>query len=155
MPLVDLTTAKLHLRVTESAEDTLLTIWEAVAEQQVAAFLNRNIYADQAALDAAVAAAPGTLATATTAYEAAVDAAWQISDEVDRSAALKYAAEAYAKAQTDSDRAQRGMVVNETAKAAILLSLGALYEHRGDAAGGELPESAKSLLWPYRVGMGV
>lgn len=154
MPLVDATTAKLHLRVDNAAEDTLITIWLAVADQQVAQFLNRNVYADLGTLNAATAAAPAALATATTAYETAVIAAELLDDEVDREAALKYAEEAYTKAQNESDRAQRGIVVNDTIKAAILLTMGELYEHRGETSKG-LPEGAMSLLMPYRVWMGI
>jgi hypothetical protein len=155
MPLITTTTAKLHLRVDTSDEDELIMIWIGTAEQQVAQFLNRNVYADQGALDTAVAGAPADLATATTAYEAAIEAAEAMEEGVDKDAAVKYAEEAYALAQTASDMAQRGMVVNDTVKAALLLAVGNLYENRGDVAADGLPAAARSLLQPYRVGMGV
>lgn len=44
-------------------------------------------------------------------------------------------------------------------KAALLLTLGSLYEHREDAVVGQsvakLPRGAESLLWPHRVQIGV
>jgi hypothetical protein len=155
VPLITATLAKLHLRVDGTTEDDLITIWIATAEQQVAQFLNRNVYADQGTLDAAVTAAPTALATATTAYDAAIVAADAMEEGVDKDAAVKYAEEAYALAQTASDMAQRGMVVNDTVKAALLLAVGNLYENRGDVAADGLPAAARSLLHPYRVGMGV
>jgi hypothetical protein len=154
VPLLTTPTAKLHLRVDTSDEDDLIAIWIGVAEQQVAHYLNRNVYADQGALDAAVAAAPADLADATTAYEAAILAADAMEEGVGKAAAAKYAEEAYALAQDTSDRTQRGMVVNDTVKAALLLTIGNLYEHRGEDAD-ELPRAVQSLLNPYRVGMGV
>src|SRR5688572_19730446 len=99
MPLINTTLAKLHLRVDGSTEDDLITIWIATAEQQVAQFLNRNVYADQTALDAALTAAPTALAAATTAYDAAILLTDAMDEGVDKDAAVKYAEEAYALAQ--------------------------------------------------------
>lgn len=50
------------------------------------------------------------------------------------------------------------MVVNDSIRAAILLILGHLYANREDVGlqqAYELPMGARSLLWPYRVGLGV
>lgn len=53
------------------------------------------------------------------------------------------------------------MVVNAPVVAAILLILGHLYRTREDvqtgqgAAAVQIPMGAHSLLWPYRVGLGV
>lgn len=54
--LVDLATLKLHCRVDASDEDTLITAYGEAADERVASYLNRNIYATQQALDAAVTA---------------------------------------------------------------------------------------------------
>jgi hypothetical protein len=152
--LVDLATAKLHLRVDTTDEDTLIAMWIGVAAQQVAEFMNRYVYETQEDLDAAIAAAPAALAAATVVYDAAIEAADALEEEVESDAATKYAEEAYALAQTVSDMTQRGMVANESIKAAVLLTTGNLYEHRGTDAD-ELPKAARSLLRPYRVAMGV
>lgn len=59
MPLISLTEAKQHLRVDDSAEDGLITMWIGAAEQAAANFLNRAIYespADMAADDTGVVA---------------------------------------------------------------------------------------------------
>lgn len=50
------------------------------------------------------------------------------------------------------------MVVNSLIRAGILLVLGHLYENREDVITGtaaDLPQGSRSLLAPYRVGMGV
>lgn len=54
MPLVTLEQARLHLRVDETDEDTLITLWISAAELSAQSFLGRNVYADQTELDAAV-----------------------------------------------------------------------------------------------------
>lgn len=154
MALVDATTAKLHLRVDSTAEDALVAIWLTAAEDGVAQFLNRNVYADQAELDAAVAAAPATLSVAIDAYNAALIGASEEDDDEEAAAATRYAEETYARAVAASDMTRRGMVVNDAVKAAILLTVGHLYEHRGDGAE-DLPRAAQSQLAPYRAAMGV
>lgn len=158
MSLVDVTTAKLHLRVDTADEDTLIAIWLGVADQQVAKFLNRNVYVDGSALTAAIAAAPAALAAATVTYDAAIVAAELLAEEVDRKAAKRYAEDAYTVAKTASDMAQAGIVVNDSIKAAILLIVGDLYGLREDTSVGvsvaSIPQGARSLLMPYRVAMG-
>lgn len=51
------------------------------------------------------------------------------------------------------------MVANDEIRAAMLLTLGHIYNNRDDVVIGatavELPLGARSLLQPYRVGMGV
>src|SRR5690606_31052873 len=51
------------------------------------------------------------------------------------------------------------MLVNNHIRAGILLILGDLYANREDTVIGTissaLPRGANSLLWPYRVGLGV
>ena len=51
--LVDLPTAKQHLRRVDSSEDTLIQLYLSAAESSAVQFLNRNVYATQADLDAA------------------------------------------------------------------------------------------------------
>lgn len=54
MPMIDLDTAKLHLRIDGGAEDALLPLYIRAAEQAAVEYVNRNLYADQAELSAAV-----------------------------------------------------------------------------------------------------
>lgn len=114
MPLLALDLVKSHLRVTWSAEDQLIGIYQAAAEGAAASFLNRQVYKDQAELDAAV--------TAGTAGESP-------------------------------------LVANTEIQAAVLLTVGHLYNNREDVVIGatvaKLPQGANDLLWPYRVGLGV
>ena len=52
--LVDLATLKLHCRVDASDEDTLITAYGEAADERVASYLNRKIYANQNDMDDAV-----------------------------------------------------------------------------------------------------
>ena len=112
MSLVDLEAAKLHLRVDGEDEDSLIQIYLDAAEQAAIDFLNRNVYADQEALDAA-----------------------------------------------EEPPEAKAMVVNAPIRAAVLLILGHLYANRESVVIGTItatmPMGAHSLLWPYRVGLGV
>lgn len=45
-----------HLRVEAGQEDALITLYQGAAEQSAMDYLNRKVFADQAALDAAVTA---------------------------------------------------------------------------------------------------
>lgn len=51
------------------------------------------------------------------------------------------------------------IVVNDAIRAAMLLTLGHLYANRENVVVGsavsEMKEGTRSLLWPYRVGLGV
>ncbi|WP_312914481.1 head-tail connector protein [Stenotrophomonas sp.] len=52
------------------------------------------------------------------------------------------------------------ILVNDSIRAAVLLMLGHLYRTREDVQGGDgatvqVPMGAHSLLWPYRIGLGV
>lgn len=72
MSLVDVPTAKLHLRVDDSAEDALIQLYIDAAEASAVEFLNRNVYADQAALDAAAEEPPAEPMVVNAAVKAAI-----------------------------------------------------------------------------------
>ena len=112
MSLIDLDTAKQHLRVDHGEENDLIELYLGAAEKAAADFLNRNVYATQAELEEA---------------------------------------QEPAEAQP--------MVANAPIRAAVLLILGHLYANRENtvvgAAAHALPMGAHSLLFPYRVGLGV
>lgn len=109
--LLDLATAKLHLRIDGSEEDALVQLYRQAAQDSAEMFLNRKIYEDSGAL------AEGVLAGDLT-----------------------------------------GIVANGAINAAVLLICGTLYANREGvvvgASAAELPGGVKSLLWPYRLGLG-
>jgi hypothetical protein len=72
MSLVDVATAKQHLRVDDSAEDALIQLYVDAAEASTVEFLNRNVYADQAALDAAAEVPPAEPMVVNAAIKAAI-----------------------------------------------------------------------------------
>lgn len=156
---ITLETAKSHLRIDGADEDTILALYIGAAERAAVEYVERNIYADSTALNAAIAAAPAALTTATAANTAALAAADLIVGAVERAAAIKVANDNYAVAQTAHRMTQAGMVVNDLVKAAMLLTLGTLYAAREDVVIGasvsSLPSGACHLLQPFRVYGGV
>lgn len=58
----------------------------------------------------------------------------------------------------DGDAGEDPMIVNRSIQAAILLILGDLYKHRENSASDQVnavPTDARTLLRPFREGMGV
>lgn len=155
MPLVDLATAKLHLRVTHDEEDALLVAFLPAAEEQVSAFLNRNVYASQQDLEAAQTAAPAALTAARAALDTAT-ATLELVTVEERDATTAVALAAFRDAVDGYERAMRGMLVTESVRTAVLLIAASLWEHRGDEdAIVGIPPAARSFLWPFRIGIGV
>ena len=158
MSLIDLSSAKAHLRVASDYPDAQVEVYLGAAESMAAQFLNRNIYADQTALDAAVAAVPAALIAAGVAYEAAIEAAADIVDTVAQAAAVEYAEGVYAVAQDSARRTRAGIVIDDMIRAGALLILGHLFENREDTVVGatveRLPQGSRAVLQPYRVSMG-
>lgn len=62
-------------------------------------------------------------------------------------------------AVTDGTAGYSPLVANAEIQAAVLLTVGHLYNNREDVVIGatvaELPQGAHDLLWPHRVGLGV
>lgn len=155
MSLVTVAEAKMHLRVDGTDEDTMIGVYISAAEQTAISIVDRAIYADSTAFNAAVAAAPAALTTATATYTAAMTAAQSIADATEQAAAVKTADNAYMRAQIAYRRVFDGIVVNEVIKSAVLLIVGHLYANREDVATGvsvaSLPNGADYLLQPYKV----
>lgn len=155
MSLVSLADAKIHLRADGTDEDALITAQIAAAEKTVVNMLDRGVYADGTALQAAMTAAPGLLTAATAAYAAAVAAANAMADPVEQASALSVAASTYLRAQVAYRQAFDGIVVDETIKTAVLLIVGHLFANREDVVTGvstaALPHGAEWLLQPYKV----
>ena len=156
MSLVTLDQAKAQGRITWVSEDVLLQSYLDAAERHAMRFLNRNVYADSAAL----AAAPTALATAKAAYDAAY-AAWQLMDAGDLAdLALDKLNYDWAAAKTAARMTYFGMIVNATFVQAVVLLVAGWAVNRefvitelSDAI--ELPMGFTALLWPDRVQQGV
>lgn len=159
MPLIDLLTAKAHLRVDADYPDEQVQLYLNAAEMAAAQFMNRRVFADQDELDTAVAAVPAALLAAGVAYDDAQLLADDIEDCVARCAAREYAESVYRQARTAALETRCGIVVNDLIKAGILLILGHLHEQREDSVVGasvaELPMGSRYLLQPFRVSIGV
>ncbi len=158
MTLLTLATAKAHLRADSDDEDALIQLWLTAAEVAAMEYLNRNVYVDGTALTAAKAAVAGSLSAATSAYDAAVQAANLLPSLVERNIALHSAEQAYLAAQNSARETYNGIVINDLISAAILLIVGHLYENRQEAQPGtvtQIPMGAHHLLQPFRVDMGV
>lgn len=153
--LIDLATAKLHLRVDGSADDTMIGVYIDAAESAAARFLNRYIYANSTDRTTARDAVPAALALATLDYEAAIDAVDAMTPGADADMARLAAEEAYTEAKTDARMTYQGVVLNAQIKAAILLTVGHLFENREDSIVGvsaaALPMGCDYLLQPFRA----
>lgn len=155
--LITLEAAKLHLRVDHHDEDLLITSQIKSAEALSMRFLNRNVYADQIALDAARASAPGLLSVATSAYQAAVSAAEALDDDVEKEVALNAATKQYLDAQAEARMALTGTILAKVDgfESAVLLTVGHLYENREDVVVGasvaQIPIGAQCLIEQYKV----
>ena len=148
MSFLTLTQAKAHLRIDGTDGDTDLTLKIAAAERSAIEYLQCNVYADQSALDTAIAAVPAALAAAKVAYDSAYDAAILIAD-VDLSLIEQaQAMSVYMRAVYAATRVRNGIVINELIIAAMLLTLGWLNETRED--GEALPRAAQDLLSAFR-----
>ena len=130
MSFVTLEEAKLHLRVDGADEDALIGLYINAAEQAAIKALDRGVYADDTALQNAMAAAPAALAAATAAKEAAVTAAEALTDADEKAAALQAAENAYMRALVSYRQVFDGIVVNDQIKAWLLLTIGTLYANR-------------------------
>ena len=146
MPFITLAQAQQHLRTDSDEADLLLKI--AAAERAAIEYLQCSVYADQSALDTAIAAVPATLAAAKVAYDAAYIVAAAI-DDVDLSLMEQaHTMSLYMRAVYSATRTRQGVVINELIIAAMLLILGRLFEVREDDA--EVPRAAQDLLSSFR-----
>ena len=160
MTIMSLDIAKEHLRVTGADEDVTIALYLSAAEQAAVDFLNRGVFADTTALAAAKTAAPTALNAATVVYDEQIAGAGLLSNAVEKRFSTTAALEDYARAQDAALQAVRGMVINDAIKAAVLLTLGHLYENREQeivarVQATSLTMGVQQLLMPHRVGLGV
>ena len=129
------------------------------AEDSAQDFIQRNFYADQAALNAALATVPALRADARAAYDAAILATASIEDEALKDEAIADAQLTLGDKLVVARRIQRGIVIKPAIVSACLLTCGHLYSNREDVVIGasvaSLPMGAQSLLWPHRTELGV
>lgn len=158
MPVIDIDVAMQHLRA-EDEDRALVEIQLGAAEEQASQYMQRRFYADQAALDAALATVPVAITSTRVRYEEAVASIEVIPLLEDRYGSRERAARAFADARAAVEMVARGIVINDAIQAACLLALGHLYANREDVVIGtitaELPMGSRWLLGPYRTGLGV
>jgi hypothetical protein len=150
--LVTLEQAKAQVRYGASYPETKILIDLAAAEAKAQSFLNRRVFADQDALDAAIAAAPDAQIVAGFTWMAGIDAASSVTDEAARAEMLDHVNAVYSAARATARQTYAGMVINDEIRKAILVTFEQLFIGSLDTA---MPAGAESLLWPYRVGLGV
>ena len=83
MQFITIDQARDHCK-SDSADDTMLTVYANAAEKAVAKMANRNIYATQGALDAALGGVVASMVAANATYTAALTAAAAIDIEADK-----------------------------------------------------------------------
>lgn len=145
--------AKAHLRIIGDDEAVDLALKSAAAEQAAIRYLDRAVYADQAALDVAIAAVSAALSTAKAAYVIAAADAALIADLDLRLIEETHATDVYTRALFAAARVRRGIVINPLMTSAMLLILGDLWEHRNDSEPGTvsaIPYGSRCLLDAYR-----
>jgi hypothetical protein len=158
MSVIDISVGMEHL-LAEPEDEAMVQIKLNAAEKSAVAYLQRQFFVDQPALNAARATVPGAITQTRSDFDAAVAAAELIDNACDRELALEVAVANFKEARDEIGRISRGMVINDAIVAACLLILGNLYANREDVVIGTissvLPKGSSSLLTPYRIEMGV
>lgn len=158
MSVIDIELAMKHLRA-ESEDRDLVQSQLDGAEAAAMAYLNRSFFVDQAALDLAKAITFQRTQAARAVYRAALVQADAPENAEDRGRLRELARKVLVQTFEIIDMDEFGMVTNKAIEAACLLKLGHLYANREEVVvgttGTELPLTSKSLLAPYRIGMGV
>lgn len=158
MSILTIEEAMQHLRVNDSAATNDILEKLAAAEDHAMQFLNRNVYKLESELMAAKVQAEIQIPLIHEAYSSTMQRASLMDYQFGRRALEDSASAAQAEQMARVRRTFAAIVINPSIRAAILLILGHLFENREDvtaAAAFELPNGAKSLLWPYRVEIGV
>lgn len=153
MQFVTIEEVRQHCKA-DSGHDTMLTVYANAAESAAVAFLNRNVYLNDAALIAARATVNMTTVHST--YEDAIEAADALDSSLDTAHASEAAGITLRAAQLSASFILDGMVIVNDIKSAILLIAGHLFRTREtvitgqSAAASEVPMSAQWLMTPYR-----
>ena len=148
MSVITIEEAKLHQRIDHDDEDLDIQSKLDAAESMVAQFLGRYFYKDESDLKSAfnqIDQIQERFATEQLALQNLIE-----FDENLYSGLVK-------QKRRDAERVismiVNGIVFNSQIRAGILLTFGYLYEIREDIE--DLPQAAKNVIQPYRVGLGV
>lgn len=159
MSLLTLDEARDQCRVESDYPAEQLQPYIDAAEAAAAAYLNRNVYADDAAVEDAQDGVTQAIADASAAYTAAQTVAASMTDPAQRRVALALACARFDLAKLDATRTIHGVAANAAILAAVRLLLGHLFANREDVLTGmraqavSIPMGAQDLLRPYRRGM--
>ena len=154
MALVTPAQARAHVRVDAAYPEDQITPYIDGAVDTAQAYLNRTIYETAELLKGARDGYAASVADAAAARTAAIDAAGELTDEVEKAAAIRLAEVQYVEALAEADRCIHGIVVTPSIMSAILLILGHLFANRETVVVGatavDMPVGAMALLRQYR-----
>ena len=157
MSVINIDLAMKHL-LAEPEDQVLVQSQLDGVEEAAQQFLQRRFFADQAAVDLAKAATIPRTQAARAAYRAALVVADDPENVEDRCRLRERARQTLSDTFEAIDMDDFGIVINKAIEAACLLKLGHLFANREEVVVGstavELPLASKSLLMPYRIGMG-
>lgn len=158
MSVIDIELAMKHL-LAEPEDQALVQSQLDGTEEAAQRFLQRRFFADQAAVDLAKSTVIARTKAARTVYRAALIVADDPENIDDRCRLRERARQSLSDAFEAIDMDDLSIVINKAIVAACLLKLGHLFANREEVVVGstavELPLVSKSLLMPYRIGMGV
>lgn len=154
MNLISLAQACNQCKVDEGDDDAQITLYGDAAESAIASACNRHLYADSGALAAAIGSIPTAMATAYATYTAAIEAANLLEDPA-KALAIRLADTALSQASIEQEKVLWGRVAGPDLVAAVLLTLGHLYDNRKavvtgqGAAAVKVPLAAEHLCIPH------
>lgn len=148
MSVITIEDAKLHQRIDHDDEDLDIQSKLDAAESMVAQFLGRYFYKDETARLSAFNQIEGIQERFATEQQAL-----QNLIEFDESLYSGLVKQKQRDAERVISMTVNGIVFNSQIRAGILLTFGYLYETREDIE--DLPQSAKNVIQPYRIGLGV
>lgn len=135
---------------TDGDDDSQLEFYGEAAERAVVADLDRMVFKDEAAWDAAIAAIPDAITASRLKYEARILALGE-DDTIGHDQAWAN----YSRVRRAQHRVLDGIIINAAIEAAMLLTAGNLYRNREATVVGEtavsLPNGVDALLTPYRA----
>ena len=145
MELITIGQARTQCRLAEGEDDAILSINAAAAERACMRAANRNLYVDQTALDAAIAALPAAMAIVYADYDDAIEAAALLEDSREKADAEQAAKKALYLAKLNQTMTINGIVATEEIIGAILLTVDYFYVNQGEATLA-LPGAAQNLI---------
>lgn len=158
MSIISMADALAHLRLAVGYPATQVQPYLDAAEAAAQQFLNRRVFPDETALQAAQAGLPAALAAAASARDAVFDQADAAQDCQIRALLRQGALAGWADALRAAEEVARGIVINSDVRVGMLLLLGHLFENRAavvtGATAAEIPMGAQHFLLPHRVGWG-